>query len=130
MAELEEVLFTHLTGFAGLSALVAARVYPLLLPQVPTYPALTYQRIDSPHEGVMGGATDIARTRVQVDSWAETYAEAKAVATQVRLALDNWESEAVSPAIINAAFDTDGDIYEEEVGIYRVRADYLILHRL
>lgn len=127
MAELESVLYTRL---AGQVALVSSRIYPLILPQNPTYPAVTYQRIDSPHEGAMGADHDVARTRIQVDSWAETYAGAKAVATQVRLALDNWASEAVSPAIINAAFESDGDLYEEEVGVYRVTADYLIWVRL
>ena len=36
---IEEALVAYLTGYAGLSALIGTRLYPLRLPENPTYGA-------------------------------------------------------------------------------------------
>lgn len=56
-----------------------SRVYPLLLPQNPTFPAITYQRISSIKTHAMGQDGQITRVRVQVNVWGATYAEGKSV---------------------------------------------------
>ena len=64
MAELEQALFTRLDGFAGLTSLVVSRIYPLILPQNPTLPAVTYQRIDGIREDGIAGSHGLAHPRI------------------------------------------------------------------
>ena len=88
---IEEALKSRLTSYAGLAALIGSRAFPMALPENPTLPAVVYQRISGTREQALGGSTGLARPRFQVIVWATTYAQARAAATQVRLALDGWD---------------------------------------
>ena len=120
---------TRLTGYAGLTALIGSRVYPLKMPQKPTLPAVSYQRIDGPRESAIASDMGMAHPRMQVDCWASTYAGVKAVATQVRAALQRWSDAAASPVVLDSLLESDQDLYEAEVEIYRVSMDFIIWHR-
>ena len=129
MPELEQALFSRLDGFAGLTSLVVSRIYPLVLPQNPTLPAVTYQRIDGIREDGIAGSHGLAHPRIQIDSWGSTYTSAKDVATQVRTALyrQTWTEDTV--AVLDAFIEDDRDFYEDDVKIFRVSQDFLIWHR-
>lgn len=128
MAEIETALVTRLKARASLVSLVGARIYPLRLPQDPILPAVTYQRIGGPREEALGSDPGFARQRIQVDTWALTYASAKAVAKQVRLALERWSDDAASPRVIDSFIERDTDLDEPDVENYRVSQDYLVIH--
>lgn len=129
MAEVETAIVTRLNAYGGLTALTSMRIYPLILPQEPTYPAVTYQRIDGPREHAFGGDMGIPHPRIQVDSWGKTYASAKAVATQVRGALQRWADAGATPEVLDCLLDNDEDDYEPQTGVYRVRQDWIVWHR-
>ena len=129
MADVETVLFTRLTTHAGLAALVSVRVYPMLLPQAPTMPAVTYQRIDGVRESGMTQEHGMAHPRIQVDSWASTYAGAKAVAGQVRAALQRWSDSSTTPEILDSFIEGDTDMQEPELKLFRCSMDFIIWHR-
>lgn len=129
MATLESALYTRLSGYAGLTALVSTRIYPIILPQEPTYPAVTYQRIDGPREHALSADMGIPHPRIQIDSWGNTHVQAWAVATQVRGALQRWSDADASPAVLDCLLDSDDDSYEPDAGVYRVRQDWIIWHR-
>lgn len=129
MAEVEEAIHSRLIGFAGLAALVEARVYPAKLPQGVTYPAVRYARISGPRARSHDGASGLATPRFQIDAWAKTYSEAKAVAKQIRLAMDNFKGT-VAGVVIHAAFlDSDRDLYDDKAEVHAVSADYTIAHK-
>lgn len=129
MAELEAVIFTRLSTYAGLIALTSTRIYPIILPQNPTLPAVTYQRTDGPRESALGAEMGLAHPGIQIDSWGKTYASAKAVATQARAALQRWSSEITDPVVLDCLLESDGDEYEPGANIYHVRQDWTIWHR-
>lgn len=134
MAELEQAVYSRLTGHAGLAALVGSRVYPLVLPQRPTLPAVTYQRVEALRQSAMGVDTGLASARVQVDSWATTYAGSKGVAAQVRAALQRWRGTEAGVTVEDAFLERDQDLFEDEGSsaegkLYRVSQDYLIWYR-
>lgn len=129
MAELEAALLTRLTAYGDLTALISSRVYPLILPQEPTYPAVTYQRIDGPREHGMTQDHGLPHPRIQIDSWGKTYASAKAVATQVRGALQRWSDAGASPVVLDCFLESDEDGYEPEAGTYKVSQAWTIWHR-
>jgi len=128
MPELETVIVTRLEAYESLSALVGTRIYPLILPQSPTLPAVTYQRTDGPRDHCMDADSNVASPRFAFDSWASTYAGAKAVATQVREALQRWADADTDPVVLDSLIESDEDLYEPDTGMYHVRSDWTIWH--
>lgn len=127
-----KAIHARLGAHAGTKNLVGNRIYPLRLPQGPTYPAVRYQVIGAPRTHVMGGSTGEVHARVQVDCYADTYEGAKELADQVRLAL-NWLMDTtvggVAVEVIMLEDERDLDepttILPGEKGIYRVMFDFI-----
>lgn len=126
---IEQGIHWHLKSDSGVAALVSTRVYPVLLPQNPTYPAITYQRISGPRVPIYDGPSTMAAPRFQIDSWSETYAGAKALAEAVREAMDCFHGT-MSPVTVGVCeIITETDLYDDEARVFRVLQDYRILHR-
>lgn len=113
----ETALFTRLTStHAGTAALIGTRCYPLRLPQKPTFPAVVYQRVSSSGRH---GTTTRREPRYQFSCWATTYAGAKALAAQVRTAIEDYADTAISIGrVVNEIDD-----YDETVELQRVILD-------
>ncbi len=125
---IEEALYTHLISHAGLTAIVGNRIYPVLLPQDVTFPAVTYQRISTVREYAQEGPSGLAHPRFQFSCWAETYEEAKAVAEQIRFALSGYKGTINNVRIDAVYIEDDNDIYDPETNIYHVALDATIWH--
>jgi hypothetical protein len=87
---IEEALFSRLTGFAGLSALIGSRVYPCLLPQGTEKPACYYEIDETRRESTDQADDNYRITDLTVTAVADSYRSAKAVTEQVELALARW----------------------------------------
>lgn len=88
MPTIEEAVYSRLTTFAGLAALIGTRAYPLVIPVDADLPAVAYQTISHNPKHSMTGPTGLSETRVQISTVADDYAEAKRVDGQVRAAFD------------------------------------------
>ena len=127
-----KAIYARLQAVAGVTALVGTRVYPLRLPQGPTYPAIRYQKIDAPRTHLMTWDPGEVHARVQVDSYAKTYDGAQALAAQVRGALSRWGGAAGGVTVEHVFLDDERDIdepeplHDGESGIYRVMQDYIV----
>ncbi|HYF94421.1 MAG TPA: DUF3168 domain-containing protein [Symbiobacteriaceae bacterium] len=120
-----------LCAFLQANAGVASRVHPLILPQKPTYPAITYQVISDVAERNLGGVAR-RRARVQLSCWGRSYAEATQVAGKVSADLQDFQGVmggAGGPYIMDCNALDQSDQHEPQVGIYRVPVDALILYR-
>lgn len=126
MSQLEEVLASRLTTFAALTALVGPRIYPVVLPQTPTYPCVTYQRISTTRESAMGVEVGIAHARVQCSAWAQTYTAAKGVKEQLRAALERWRGTVLGVVVQDSFFLNELDLYEADVRIWHLPVDFMI----
>ncbi|MGA9851843.1 MAG: DUF3168 domain-containing protein [Gammaproteobacteria bacterium] len=87
---IEDAIFTVLNTNDGVSALIDGRIYPALLPQEPTYPALTYTFISETPSPAMGADIGIVRRRLQVSCWAVSMTGAQGVADAVTTALSRY----------------------------------------
>lgn len=128
----DEDLYTVLTSYAGLQALVGNgdspetfRIYPVVMPQEESdKPAITYQRITGARINTMSdaGGSGVQNILYQITSWSRTHKEAHAVIEQVRLALFN-----------NTTFQTvpinNRDNYESQTKLYSVEYDFSVWHR-
>ncbi len=129
---LEAAIYSQLSTYAGLAALTGTRIYPLLLPQDPTLPAVTYQTISRVMEEVRGAGPRYAETRVQIDCWAASYSSAKAVAEQVRAALQDYTGTmggAGGVPVLDGDMTSETDVYEPDALLHRVMVEALITHR-
>lgn len=133
----------HLLDDATIAALVAARVYPLRLPQpkpapAVNLPAITISRISVQRLGHLRGTEGVARPRVQVDYWAPTHDAASQGGALVRQRLNGFagtftltsDSPAVEVYVQGVFFADERDLFEEDIhgGVCRHSADYLIFH--
>lgn len=128
MADVTEALYSKLSGTAGLTALVSTRIYPDLMPQTPTMPAVVYQMISNHREERHRGQTGDARPRFQITCWAATPLAAAAVAEQVRLAVMAMSGTIASVVITGVwnAGETRG--YEPDTLRFYAALDFFVGH--
>lgn len=130
MATIEEVIVSKLKAHAGLSALVGTRVYPAPLPQRPTLPAVTYQRISTlPAQTRDSIKAGFERPRFQFDGWASDVAGRSALATELRNALAAIQ-QASNPRVDVTLLQDARDFYEADSGRYRAVLDAFIWHEV
>lgn len=134
MPNMDQALVSRLEDFAGLASLISKRVYPVVLKQGATIPAVVYQRIGTGSSQAHGQAAALPRVRYQITSFGSSLSEAKAVAAQVKLALDGqhaayWGSGTYRTWIEASLWKDESDAVEAEVGLYYVQQDFLIQHR-
>ena len=110
--------------FALASPVFATRVYPNVAPEGVEKPYLTYTRITALEETTLdtnGGTNNLRNTRLQLDVWAATYADAQTKAEALRTALKAW-------AVPNV-FQADQDMYEPDTKLHRVMLDISTWHQ-
>lgn len=118
------VIAARLTGYSGVSALVGTRIYPLELPQKPTYPAIRYQRISNTDTN---GNTALRETRWQIDCWGQTYAAATALAAQVKAAFEGFTDTNQTPGIKQSYVVNEGDDYDDQAKVFRTIVEVILV---
>jgi hypothetical protein len=129
---IEEALYSKLTGDAGVAALVVARIYPNVVPQDIAMPAVAYQRISTVRDMAHDGPTGVAHARFQFTISASTYSSARNVANAIRVALDGFSGlmGGVGGVTVEAVFvENDFDGYNQAGGEQVVRMDALVIHQ-
>jgi len=101
------------------SRLSGIRVYPQVLPQDVTLPAVTYNQISRSALHAFGGDRS-TRNRVQIDVWAEGYSEVRSLAAEVKERLSRYRGENVRDVFLTNEFEGFED------GTRRVTQEYII----
>ena len=107
---------------------ITTRCYPVTIPQSPTYPLILYTKITGMRDHHLQGPNGRAHPRFQIEAWSKTYTEAKTLADAIREALDGYSGTASSTKIGSCLIESERDIYESEIEVYRVIQDYFIWH--
>jgi hypothetical protein len=102
------------------------RVYPGILPQTPTFPAVTYQQISAVGSHAMGADSPLTTVRVQVDSWAKTYAEARTLAGEVAARLKRFRGLSGSIEVLDVLLDNELETYESTSQTRRILQDFTL----
>lgn len=128
---IESSLRPYLAADLGVSGYVADRIYPIQLPQAAALPAVTYQRISTVPYHHLEGYSGLTASRLQIDCWAVTYADAKGLAEAVRLALDGFSGAMGEHTIESVLLLGHNDVPESpdgdgEYGIQRVSMDFRV----
>ena len=109
------------TIYAALSSLASGKVYPLVAPEKVSAPYIVYSRISSTPENTLDGGATIDLVRIQVDTYANTYSAVKSLAESVRSTLEGSAAK--------ATLQTDQDLFEPDLKVYRISQDYYCWQR-
>lgn len=104
----ESDLYTALSGWPGLAAVVGNRIYPDAIPENQALPAVVYVRASTAPTRTIGGLLVCEDIRFSLTAWAKSREAAAAVADQISAALE---------AAGNPAADRSGG-YDEQVGLF------------
>lgn len=124
MAEAEKSLTMKLKADAGVQALVNTRVFFAEAPQNPPIPFVLMTRVGTDHVHSLTGSSGLANARIQVDCYAKTQKEARAVATAVRAVLDGFRGDENDVNVQGVILLDTMDGYEESPELRRVTQDY------
>jgi hypothetical protein len=119
----ETEIQARLAGYAGLIALVGLspwngvpKIYPLTIPQQEELPAVTFMKVSDVPEHAMGSDADIKTVRMQVDCWAETFDDMKAIEDQVKDALNRYRGENIKDCLWeNTSHFFDNDTFHSAI---------------
>ncbi len=116
---------------AGVTALVADRIYPLLIPHhvykdVTQNPVIVFSRI-----GVERAANYCETERIvigtyQFDCYARRYEEVLAVAEALRFALRDYVGLVGDARVRLTRQDTESELLDPEPGLYRITSDWSV----
>lgn len=122
---LESKVYSALVATTRITDTVGTRIYPLILPQEPTLPAITYQRITGEKQNHLEGYANLEQVRLQIDIWGTTLTGCKTMSTVVHSVLG-----AAPDFKALLIYDMDLSEYLEDGTIlYRISQDYSIWNR-
>jgi hypothetical protein len=122
---IEEAVRKILADDATIAALTGTRVMCGILPQSPTYPAITIQPVSEDENEAVNDTRAKRYARLQVDVWASSYAGAKTLADLVVVAL-HGKAHSLTGIEIGASSAVIGGMYmfEDSVKVHRRSRDF------
>ena len=116
---IESSLYTALSQDAGVSAITANRIYPLVVPTASALPAIDFAFVGGSVQGTFDGR-GLAKMRVEVNCWGDTYADAVKLRSAVIQALDGYTGCGFTCRMIapHDLFDHDLEQYRAIVEFY------------
>jgi hypothetical protein len=105
----EAFLFQRLTSRTAVSSVVAARVFPLIAPTGTPLPLIVYQRTNVQREQSLTGPIGRPIVTLQLTSYGTSYSSVKALAREVRLAVDGWTGTTAGVTIQRTTIQSEAD---------------------
>lgn len=125
---LKTSLYSYLSTYAGLTALVGTRIYPSGdVPQSPIVPYCIYSRPNSERTYSHQGYSSLNEDNVQINCYNTTTAGVEAIEAQVIAAIEAWPA---ADSDVQAAFIQNivGDLYDPNTDLQFSTLEVLLLH--
>lgn len=119
-------LRTYALADGTIAGLISDRWHPGVLPENPTLPAVTYTVITAPKPMRSHTSEGPQQWRFQLDSWAETHAEAEELADAIDARFQSLSGAMGSSTVQDATVEDRNDRHEEALDLYRQRADVVL----
>ena len=132
---MDDSLYSYLSGYAGLVALVSKRIYPTIMPNNVILPAVSFQRISTERTHAFQADVALTSATYQISSWGKNdtvkkgYAHADAVSKQVRAALQNYSGTMGSTTVNAVLLIGELTDYDTATETYAVHQDYEIWYQ-
>ena len=128
----EKVITALLNAAAGVTALVADRIYPGILPQGAAMPALSVEHVISEELTTIDAiaAFGLVRSRIQVTALAKSYPEVKALIEQVRIACNYQRGVVATVRVVSVLRDTVGpDLRDDDLRVFSQSIDFQVTYQ-
>jgi len=102
------------------------RVYPVAVPQNPTYPLMLYRRASSGREHTLRGAVSMARPAMEVNCYAESYAAAKTLANEILAAIDGKTFALTGISLKSILVVDEEDLYDPDIEKFVTRLAFSV----
>ena len=103
-------LVTQLKATSGVTDLVSTRIYPGYRPQDDPLPAIVYEATSIQPINHANGTTGTTETKIEVVSYAATYAGAQALGEAVAAALSGWTDSSGCVWLMDSQNDEIGEM--------------------
>jgi hypothetical protein len=137
---IEASLRTYLLADEDVTDVIGDRIFPGERPQKSALPAIVYRRVTGPRVRHLRGPAGLAHPTIELECWAATVSEAKALAELVRLSrgpgdepftLEAFagtmgEHQVQATNLLDDADDLERPAHGEEGGPHRVTMDLVI----
>lgn len=91
MADMGETIYGRLGATTGVTGILGStKIYPVVLPQKATLPAVTYAQITGVRHHAAGKDPSLTSPTWQVSAWSTDYKQVKTLSREVRLALQDY----------------------------------------
>ena len=107
---------------------MSSRVYPLVMAQKTTLPAITYQTTALRPDRSLDSNTGRMTATIQINAWAETHEAVKQLAEALRAALNDYSGAMGSDTIERSRVENETDGWDDETGFYRVGMQITIIY--
>ena len=128
MPDLELAVYSILTSDGTVAGLVAARVYPNVVPQDVALPAIAYQRLSATRVYAHDGEAGYARARVQVTCMDDDFSGVKALVAAVQGALSGYRATVVGQKVFSSFMVNEFDTFTRVNGLHSVRCDFMMAY--
>jgi hypothetical protein len=109
-----------LVGNPAVAAMVVGRVFPAVLPQGVTLPAIRYAVVDDvPQNSLAGFTSGLRHARVQVDAYGKRYLDAQGLANAIAGAVGSLTGPGLTSLLLSRR-----DGYEDVTELHRVSMDF------
>ena len=125
---IEDVLFSRLSSWPTLAALVGKNICPQTLPQGTKLPAVILTRISTARVQAHDGPSGLVNAWFQADVLAVSFPVVREIADAVRAALVNYRSTDGDVRIDGVMLLNEMDQFDEELSLYRVILEFEIWH--
>ena len=116
-------IYAALGQYAGLSAMIGARIYWDVADQEASAPYVVLQEISVVPQNGLDGHNSLDLDRIQATSWARSRTQARMVNEQVRAAM------AGSATLNSICIDVRSLGFEPETKLYGIQADFSVPER-
>jgi Protein of unknown function (DUF3168) len=99
--------------FLSLSPLVDGRVYPLQMPENPTFPVILWSIVGGPRAAQSQDGGGVDNPRLRLDIWGQLYDDVVGVAVQVRSLL---ESRSQIDLGFSTVYEGEQDLLDPDTG--------------
>lgn len=124
---LETELKSYLRSYAGLVALISTRTYLNKAPQQVIAPYCVFRKAGNERMYSHQGFSSLSKAQIEVNCYAETYLQAKAVADQVTAVMEAWPDANSS---VQSAFQTDEQdlTFEDSTELHHILLDFAVMY--
>lgn len=128
MTTVEEALFYQLSNDSDVTDVVGTRIFPNVIPQDATLPAVAYQRVSGPRLLAHDGPTGYATGRFQLTCTGSSYSSVKEAVNALRGSLDGLSETVSGVEIERVSVEGEVDGFNEAPDKHTVRLDVMIAY--